>query len=374
MRYRLLAVFLAASVAAIGQTLNVEKLAAFIESSGRLIAEGKMTDREVANYLSKVKLSERLDDRAIEHMQGSTNMGPKTLQALQQLRDRTQTLAAAKPLIAEPEPTPIPPPSSAEQAAILDKVSKYALSYSKSLPDFICAQVTRRYAAPATGLDYGSARSREPWWSHLDTLQIQLSYFEQKEDYKLILVNNRLATQDYRTLGGATSTGDFGTLMRQVFEPASEARFEWYDWATLRGRLTMKFAYRVSQAKSQWHINYDRKMDIVPAYRGLVYVDNETHEVTRITLQADSIPPGFPVRRAETILDYGTAEISGISFLLPLKAETIMAADDYLTKNETEFRNYRKYSATADLRFDTEIPPLPPEETKETAPPKVIKK
>jgi hypothetical protein len=369
MRYRVLAVILAVCFAASGQTLTVEKLAAFIQSSARLISEGKMTDREVAGYLGKVKLSERLDDRAIEQIQSSAAVGPKTLQALRELRDRTQGLAAAKPIVPEPPPTPIPPPSSEEQAAIIAKVRKYALNYSKNLPDFICTQITRRYAAPAVG-------SRDPSWQHLDTLQIQLTYFEQKEDYKLTLVNNRLATQDYRTLGGATSTGDFGTMMRELFEPSSEARFEWYDWATLRGRLTMKFAYRVSQARSRWHINYDRRLDLVPAYRGLVYVDNETHEVTRITLVADSIPPGFPVRRAETDLHYGYTEISGNTFLLPLKAETIMAADDYLTRNETEFRRYRKYTTSAEIRFDTEteVPPLSEDQIKESKPATPVKK
>ena len=35
---------------------------------------------------------------------------------------------------------------------------------------------------------------------------------------------------------------------------------------TLRGRRTMVFSYRVPQARSQWHINYERKLDLVPAY------------------------------------------------------------------------------------------------------------
>ena len=39
--------------------------------------------------------------------------------------------------------------------------------------------------------------------------------------------NNTVTTQDYQTLGGASSTGDFGSLMREIFEPASQARFEW---------------------------------------------------------------------------------------------------------------------------------------------------
>jgi hypothetical protein len=377
MRFPFLAAFLAVSFAAMGQTqsLTLQKLVSFIESSEKLISEGKMTDHQVAGFLSKVKLTERLDDRIIEQLQGSGNLGPQTLHALQDLRDRTRDLAAAKPLPVEPKYVPPPPPTSEEQAAMIDEARKYALSYSKSLPDFICTQVTRRYAAPAPGTRYGGTIHSDPSWQSVDTLQIRLSYFEQKEDYKLILRNNTMTSQDYRTLGGAVSTGDFGSMMREIFEPETRARFEWDHWATLRGRRTMAFSYQVPQSRSQWHINYDRRLDLVPAYSGLIYIDSKTHEITRVTLQADDIPATFPVKRADTVLDYDYQEISGHTFLLPLKAQTIMAADDYVTRNDTEFRLYRKYSASADIKFDTEeIPPLPDDKTKETKDPGTVKK
>src|ERR1039457_1387892 len=148
MRYRFLAAVFATCLIAMGQSLSVEKLVAFLQSSEKLIKEGKMTDHDLASYLTKVKLTEWLDDRTIEEIQGYGKIGPKTLQALTSLRDRTQALAADAPIVAPPKPTPIPPPSSEEQAAILDEVRQYALNYSKNLPDFICTQVTRRYAAP----------------------------------------------------------------------------------------------------------------------------------------------------------------------------------------------------------------------------------
>jgi hypothetical protein len=331
-----------------------------------MIKEGKMSDRELAKYLSQVKLTERLDDRTIEDLQGSVNLGPKTLEALRALRDHSQALAAAKVLPAEPKPTPIPPPSSEEQAAIMSEVREYALNYSKTLPDFICTQVTRRYQAPAPGTRYGGSAGSEPTWYPMDTLTIKLSYFEQKEDYKLILVNNQVTTQDYKTLGGSTTAGDFGSMMREIFEPATQAKFEWDHWGTLRGRRVLAFSYRVAQSRSQWHIVWERSMDIVPAYRGLVYVDKETHQIMRVTLEAQDIPPSFPIKRAETVLDYDYQDISGHTFLLPLKATTIMAASDFLSKNDQEYRVYRKYSAESDIKFDADTPaPLPEDKTKE---------
>jgi len=368
MLYRLLAAVCLAFTAA-AQTMSVEKLITFVESSQKFIQEKKMTDNQLAGYLAKVKLTDRLDDRTIEEMQSAGPIGPKTMAALKALRDRSQSLTAAN-ITPPPKYVPPPPPSAEEQAAIITEVREYALNYSKSLPNFLCTEVTRRKAAPPVGSRYAGGAA-EPSYQTMDTLTIRLSYYEQKEDYKLILINNNVTTQDYKSLGGATTTGDFGSMMKEIFEPSTEARFEWDHWGTLRGRLTLVFAYRVEQSRSHWHINWDRKLDIMPAYRGKIYVDKDTKMVTRVTLEGTDIPADFPIRAAETTLDYDFQDISGHTFLLPLKATTIMSSAEYLTKNDEEFRVYRKYSAESDIKFDVgDVPaPLSDDKTKETAPP-----
>lgn len=107
---------------------------------------------------------------------------------------------------AKPKPKAHPPPE--EQAAIIDVVRNYALTYSQGLPDYVCTQVTKRYQAAAPGGHYAPL-GVVPRWLLQDTLTIRLTYFEQKENYKLMLVNNAVAQQDYSKLGGATSGGDF---------------------------------------------------------------------------------------------------------------------------------------------------------------------
>ena len=99
---------------------------------------------------------------------------------LHAMRDRSQQMAAAQPIAPELKPTPIPPPSSEEQGAIISEVREYALNYSRNLPDFICTQVTRRYAAAAPGSKYGGGPDSQPSWQALDTLQIRLSYSADK--------------------------------------------------------------------------------------------------------------------------------------------------------------------------------------------------
>jgi hypothetical protein len=364
MRHHLIAAFLAICISATAETMSIDQLFAFVQSSAQLIREGKMTDRQLADFLTKVTLKHRLDDAAFDQLQ-DLGPGPRSMEALRKLRDQSRKLPAGKPVELPSKPAQAPPPSSMEQAAIIGAVRQNALSYSEKLPDFLCTQVTRRSAAPpGSGSDAA--------WHSLDSLTYRLSYFDQKEDYRLVMVNDSPAGENPGSVGGARTVGDFGTLLREVFEPGTQARFEWERWATLSDRMgsprrpTMVFAYRVDRAHSQWHISYEDRLDIVPGYHGLIYVDNETRQVARITLTADDLAD-FPVNSAELTLDYDYQEISGTRFLLPYKARTLMVTDEYRTRNDTEFRVYRKYSTESEITFEKEA--LPGWEEKAGEPP-----
>lgn len=330
-------------------TMSVDQLAVFVRSSLKL----KHPDKQVAAYVSKIKLSERLDESTIETLQGE-GAGPKTLGSLRQLSAASSTLPKPQPIEPPRAPAPIPPPSAQEQKRIIEAVREYALNYSKTLPNFLCTQVTRRYFDPS-GIES---------WQMMDVITARLSYFEQKENYQLVLVNNQVTSQSYHSLGGATSTGEFGSMLREIFEPESHAHVEWQRWATLRGRRAYVFAYRVAQPDSRWRINYQREQEIIPGYRGLVYVDRDTEMVLRVTLEAEDIPPSFPVQEARTTLDYDYAQIAGRDHLLPLRAVVRMRSGKLLTKNEGEFRLYRKFTTEANVTFETP-PPLPEEQTTE---------
>src|SRR5580693_3864788 len=94
MRSRLLACFLAAGCLAMGQNtrMSVDKLIAFVQSSEKIIKEQKtMTDKQLADFLSKVKLTEKLEPRVVEDLQ-ALGLGPLTTRALEKLRLESQSL------------------------------------------------------------------------------------------------------------------------------------------------------------------------------------------------------------------------------------------------------------------------------------------
>jgi len=80
-------------------------------------------------------------------------------------------------------------------------------------------------------------------------------------------------------------------------------------------------------------------------------------------MEAEDIPPSFPIRQASTVLDYDFAKIADREYLLPLRAVVRMRQDKLLTKNEVEFRLYRKFAAEATITYTPD--PLPEEQTKE---------
>ena len=323
---RLLAAVFAVVLVASAETLSVAQLLRFLQSSETLIQQGKMTDRELAGFLSKVKLTERLDDHTLEDIQGQVNIGPRTLLALHKLEEESGSLSVAAPIAPPPKPKPIPPPSSEEQAAIIDDIRQYSLNYTDNLPDFICTQVTRRLGAPLPGTKYGGPAGGDPRWQALDTLQIRLSFFQKKEQYKVVLVNNTLVNQDYEKLGGSKSFGEFGSMLREIFEPSTEAHFEWDHWGTLRGKRVMAFRYHVPLDRSKYHLIVDNNLSTITAYTGLVEVEPDTHAVIRVTADAENIPPDFPIKKVVDVLDYDYQDLSGHTFLLPLKAQVLMQA------------------------------------------------
>ena len=355
MRWVLCLAAAAALAATAEMSLSVDKLVAFIKSAIEL----KQPDKQVAEYLRHIKLTQKLDDQTIEDLQGQ-GAGPRTVAALKELRDASEKLSSAPPP-APPKPAYVqpPPPDSIEQAKIIDDTREYAKNYTKNLPNFICVQVTRRFVDPT-----GSGNA----WRLADTITTKLSYNEQHEDYQIILVNNSPVTNKrMEDLGGTTSAGEFGSMMREIFAPESHAQFGWDHWGTLRGRLCYVFAYDIAQAYSQFHVTADKTLDIVPAYRGLVYIDKDTRMVTKITQIPYNMPETFPIHDVKLSLDYDFVKIGDVEFLLPLKSVNTSSRTRFQTKNEIEFRLYRKFGTETTIKFDTPDP-LPEEKTKEKPP------
>ncbi|MGH9647218.1 MAG: hypothetical protein ACRD4E_10410 [Bryobacteraceae bacterium] len=339
----LVAVLLGMTLAAYGQRqMSVSDLVTFIKSSVQLHND----DRAVAGAVRRLKLTNRLDAGTVEDLQG-LGAGPRTLTALRELINASANLPIAAPVAPPPPPAVIPPPSPAELKEVLQEITEKALDYTKSLPNFICAQVTTRSFDPS---------GTESW--HLeDKVQEQLSYVDGKEDYKVVLVNNLpVANMRHEQLGGITSSGEFGTMLYQIFAPQTQTQFDWERWATLRGKRMYVFSFRVAQDHSDYSIYHQPSgRTIVAGYHGLIYADAVTKQIMRIKMECDGLE-AFPINQVTLILDYAPTKISDQSFVLPMAAEVRSREGRTLGKNVMQFSLYRKFGADATITFDTPDP------------------
>lgn len=352
--FRLFILLTVLSVSAFGQMkMTVAQLKSFISSSKQL----KHDDKKVAEYLKKFKMAEKLDDGTINELL-ATGAGQKTAEVLREMRDASKALPAAKivPVAVVQEGPVIPPPSTEEQRKVLRQATEFATRYTKQLPNFLCVQVTRRFYDPS-GLEF---------WQRADVLNAKLSFFEQKETYQLMSVNGQVPKLDMSMdqLGGSTSSGEFGSLMKMIFDDKSYAKFQWERWGKLRGRLAHVYSFYIAQPNSGYMLVYEKTNEYKPALRGSVFVDKDTQMVLRLAFDAVDMPPSYPIQGTNVMLDYEFQTLSDQTFLLPLRAELKSRSGKLLTKNEIEFRLYRRFGADTTIKFD--VPEaLPESQTKE---------
>jgi len=325
--------------------MSVPQLVSFIRSSIQL----RQDDRQVAEVVRRIKLANRLDGKTVEELEGM-GAGPRTVAALKQLETASASLAPPPPPAPKAAVVLLPAPDPLEQKRILAGVTETALSYVQSLPNFICVQVTRRHIDP----------TRTETWRSDGVIQEQLSYVDHHEDYKVVMVNNQLVTgMTHDKVGGNRSSGEFGSMLEDVFDPSSNAKFEWQRWATLRGRRMHVFSFTILKPYSKYSIRDDASgQTVVPGYHGLIYADRDSLKVMRITMECDDLPASFPVQEATEIMDYDFVNISGQKFVLPLKADLRFRGGSALVWNEIEFHLYRKFTSDATITFEApdEIP------------------
>ena len=301
----------------------------------------KRADVIIGGFVHDMKLSERLQDEVIEELQ-SEGAGPETLEELDRQRDLTRKLRApAQALKLFDAP---PEPGSEEQSRVLERAREHALQYTAGLPNFLCTEFVRCYEG-----------SKQDEWRPADTLKMDVAYAENGERYRLLEINGRPTTKTLREIGGFSSNGEFGSLLKWIFDPKSATEFYWEHWTNLRGHATYVFSYRMDKAHSQYSLNWKTFLKTysgTTGMRGLVYLDGETKQVMRFNDEADGIPSNWPLVRTPAVLDYDYAEVGGQRFLLPHKVDVRVERKDGQSRNVVEFGKYRKFASEATVTFD----------------------
>ena len=239
---------------------------------------------------------------------------------------------------------PPPPPVNPRQAFI-EKARTVASTFVEGLPNYVCQEMTTRYAS----------ETRVPSWNVIDVVSAEVVYENGKESYRNLAINGK-PTKKPPEESGAWSTGEFGTILANLFSPGTDAAFQYAQDDTIAHLAASVYDFQVARPRSSWKIWVPGQY-ILPAYKGSVWIDKQSAHALRIEMQAKDIPEEFPRISVETAVDFeyislGTPE----KFLLPVHAEVLSCArgSNECDRNVIEFRNYHKFTGQSTIKFNQE--------------------
>ena len=130
----------------------------------------------------------------------------------------------------------------------LEEVRSKAMEYTDNLPNFICTQITQRYLR----------RLPKRGWVRLDNFVAELTFYDKQEHYKLVSVGNRSAASHatLESLRGTTSTGEFGSSLNYLFDPATRTLFRFEGIDHSRGSPRVRAGFSGAQGKPPREVSF----------------------------------------------------------------------------------------------------------------------
>jgi hypothetical protein len=245
---------------------------------------------------------------------------------------------APAPVAPEPVSQTIP---LGDDARII-KAREAALEYSATLPNYLVQQMTTRYQSdrPRAG------------WTAIDIVTADLTYQDGRESYKNIKIGNKSVNTSMDEIPGARSTGEFSTLLEQLFDEGV-AKFRPGGTDTIHNRSAYVYSFEVTRELSRWRIEAPSQL-YYPATKGSVWIDKETSRVLRIEQSGKGMPALFSFDTVETTVDYDFIRLGTSGpYLLPVESEVLSCqrGTSICSRNKIEFRNYKKFGAQSDITF-----------------------
>jgi hypothetical protein len=231
--------------------------------------------------------------------------------------------------------------AAAAQRKLWEEATATALSYASRLPNFRCHRETRRLIAPVRS----SERFREA-----DSFIEELTYESPKETYRTLEVNGQKSSLNRDALKGVSSRGEFGSMLKSIFRTEAAAQFRWAGRAMASGALCEVFEVDVPVTRSNFVLTFNLRQEIA-GFRGRVFIDEESGLVRRIVLEGGGLPKDFGLQSPIFSLEYGMVRIGGQDYLLPLRSILQVRQGKQVVRNETQFRDYRKFEAASQIKF-----------------------
>lgn len=226
-----------------------------------------------------------------------------------------------------------------------------------NLPSYACIEtVERRYfehGKAASSCEQPPAASTETLQS-LDRLRLDVTVADGREIYSWPGAT-RFDMRDVNEIirQGPIGTGSFGSHLLAVFFN-QRVTYEYAGEQESGGRKLLEYRFRVPLDASRYRVNTGEQWQTI-AYQGRFWVDADSLQLERLSLEADSLPPASSICQLTAELEYRNLPIGSDALLLPSRSELRLVFDDqHQTDNVTTFSACRKYQAESQLVFGDE--------------------
>ncbi len=299
-----------------------ERLSA-AELEARLAQIRHKRSAEIARDLAGVALTEQLSrDRRIYW--DATLQGVKARQALAMIADPSAFLRLPAAMLLS-----TPPPDQAAQRQMVARTVDYLNKIVPRLPDFYATRTTVGFRDPAlkgvqswktiTGdrsLRWASTTTGTVIYKdghdHLDASRVKVTGPEPKESV--------LATY-----------GTFGPILHIVMTDAAHGELGWSHWENDAGARRAVFRFVVPRDKAHYNVafccfpdmNGSIALNEPTGYHGEFTIDPDSGEILRLMIEAN-LEPRLPVIRAGIVVEYGSVQIGGKTYICPLHSVSIL--------------------------------------------------
>ena len=245
-------------------------------------------------------------------------------------------------------PCPDPPPAAAPRPAdsvptrsltpseaLIERAREAAFQFSQKLPNFVCQEFMSRFTQRGRG-------EKVPQ----DLVSAEIVYEDGQESYRNVKINDRPTDKPLQQIDGSWSTGEFASILLDLFHPATHAQFRSGGASPISGFNAQVYDFQVQSENSHWMLHAGSQ-NVSPVYAGSVWIDPNSARVLRIEMQASNIPSDFPMETVETALDYANVTLGETSFLLPVHAEALGCerGTSNCSHNIIDFRNYHEFKS-----------------------------
>ncbi len=217
--------------------------------------------------------------------------------------------------------------------------------FTESLPNFIANQRIERFVS----FDKGRI------WAIEDIVEAEVLYVDHEESYRNIRINGWRPVDSMGDLERTSSTGEYGTILRNLFAPQLGLEFARNSSRDNEVSGAIAYATQASEEQSTWSINFN-KANVRPAFRATVWLAPESGRALRIEMVTDSeLPAKFGLQLVRTSLHFASLMISGAEYLLPASSTNLTCARRSANcfRHDITFSNYRKFSAESSI-FQTD--------------------